>query len=383
VRLWDTQEQKSVGRLEGNSGWVVGLNSVAFSPDGKIIASINDKEIYLFDIQEQKQIGILKGHTMTISSIAFTPDGKILVSSGNQDQTVRLWDVAKQKELAVLSNNSWVHTVVISPDGETIAAAVGSEALIRLWDTKTRKEIGVLNDPVTAAFSVAFSPDGKTLASCNQIGIIRIWNYKERKLIDEFQGPKTQGSPSVVVIIFSPDGKWLVSLYAGNAQFWDIQEQKEIATTQEQFHKANAVAFSPGGKWMATAGWDGIIQLWQVNISVQGKAVNPMGKATGTWGEVKKAQLFQNYPNPFNPETWIPFSLSKPEHVRIKIYNSTGLLVKTLDLGSKEPGLYTNREKAAYWDGKNEAGDTVASDVYYCVMQAGEYTSSRKMVMVR
>ena len=384
VRLWDMQEQKSLGRLEGNSGWVAGLNSIAFSPDGKIIASINDKEIYLFDVQKQERIGILKGHSGAISSIAFTPDGKILVSSGNQnDQTVRVWDVAKQKELAVLNNGSWVHTVVISPDGETIAAAVGSEALIRLWDTKTRKEIGVLNDPATAAFSVAFSPDGKTLASCNQLGIIRIWNYKEQKLVDEFQGPKAQGPPNVVIIIFSPDGKWLVSFYSGNIQFWDVQEQKEIATTQEQFHKANAVAFSPNGKWMAIAGWDGTIQLWEVDIPVQGKAVNPMGKAIGTWGEVKKTQLFQNYPNPFNPETWIPFSLSKPEYLRIKIFNSSGKLVRTLELGYKEPGSYTNREEAAYWDGRNDNGELVASDAYFIVMEVGDFHDMKKMVMIK
>jgi len=384
VRVWDIQEQKSVGRFEGYYGYMAGLNSVAFSSDGKIIASINNNgnnntyEIYLFDVQKQERIGILKGHTTAISSIAFTPDGKVLVSSGNQDQTVRLWDVDKQKELAVLNNNSWVHTVAISPDGETIAAAVGSENLIRLWNTKTQKELGVLNDPVTAAFSVAFSPDGKTLASCNQLGIIRIWNYKERKLIDEFQGPKPYGP-----IIFSPDGKWLITIRAGNVQFWDIQTQKEIATTQEQFHSVCAVAFSSDGRWMATSSANGTIQLWEVNIPVSGKSVNPMGKATGTWGDIKKAQLFQNYPNPFNPETWIPFSLAKTENVKIKIFNSVGRLVRTLDLGSKEPGSYVNRENAAYWDGRNENGETVASDVYFTVMEAGEFKDLKKMAMAK
>jgi len=381
------QEQKSLGRLDGKCGWVACLNSLAFSPDGKIMASINNDDsyaIYLFDVQKQERIGILKGHSGQVSSIAFTPDGKTLVSSGNQgDQTVRLWDVDKQKQLAVLNNNSWVHTVVISPDGETIAAAVGSEMLIRLWDTSTRKEIGTLSDAATAAFSVAFSPDGETLASCNQNGIIHIWNYREKKEIDGFQGPKTKGSPSTVVINYSPDGKWLVSFYDGNMQFWDIQTGKEITTIQEQFHKTNAAAFSPNGKWMATANWDGTIKLWEVNFPVQGKAVNPMGKTTDTWGKIKKTDLYQNFPNPFNPETWIPYCLSEPNDVKFRIYSMEGELVRTLDLGQRQPGQYLDRQKAAYWDGRNESGEQVASNVYFTVMEAGEFKSVRKMVMVR
>ncbi len=103
----------------------------------------------------------------------------------------------------------------------------------------------------------------------------------------------------------------------------------------------------------------------------------------GTWGEVKGTELHQNFPNPFNPETWIPFSLSEPKRVRIRIYTSTGQLVRTLDLGQKPSGVYLSKEKAACWDGRNESGETVASDVYFYSMEAGELASMRKMVMAR
>ena len=112
-------------------------------------------------------------------------------------------------------------------------------------------------------------------------------------------------------------------------------------------------------------------------------AVEPAGKQLGTWASVKRTELFQNFPNPSNPETWIPFTLAKSEEVTIKIYGSTGKLVRTMELGRKDAGDYLSREKAAYWDGKNESGETVASDVYFYQMRAGESESWRKMVMAR
>jgi hypothetical protein len=69
--------------------------------------------------------------------------------------------------------------------------------------------------------------------------------------------------------------------------------------------------------------------------------------------------------------------------VIIRIYGSTGQTIRTLELGQRLPGLYLSKEKAAYWDGRNEAGEEVSSDVYFCAMQAGEFTSLRKMVMAR
>jgi len=119
------------------------------------------------------------------------------------------------------------------------------------------------------------------------------------------------------------------------------------------------------------------------DLSFPAFSVEPTGKQLGTWGETKRTELFQNFPNPFNPETWIPFSLSESEHVTIRIYSSTGQLVRTLDLGQKPSGAYLSREKAAYWDGRNEKGEMTTSDIYFCVMEAGESIDLRKMVMVR
>jgi hypothetical protein len=96
---------------------------------------------------------------------------------------------------------------------------------------------------------------------------------------------------------------------------------------------------------------------------------------------LKVSLLHQNYPNPFNPDTWIPYQLREDTHVVIRIYTSAGQLVQTLDLGHRQAGLYTDREKAAYWDGKNEAGEHVASGVYFCTIQAGDFTATKKMLL--
>jgi hypothetical protein len=99
--------------------------------------------------------------------------------------------------------------------------------------------------------------------------------------------------------------------------------------------------------------------------------------------ELPKFQLFQNNPNPFNPETWIPFSLGKTEHMFIKIYDVKGRLVKTLNLGTKPAGFYIEKDKAAYWNGTSDNGEKVSSGVYYYVMQAGPFRDTRKMVILK
>ena len=93
--------------------------------------------------------------------------------------------------------------------------------------------------------------------------------------------------------------------------------------------------------------------------------------------------LDQNYPNPFNPDTWIPYKLTGDMEVAIRIYNISGRLIKTLDLGHKPSGFYASREKAAYWDGRNEAGEPVASGVYFYTIQAGDFTATKKMIVAR
>ena len=95
----------------------------------------------------------------------------------------------------------------------------------------------------------------------------------------------------------------------------------------------------------------------------------------------KKTALLPNYPNPFNPETWIPYHLSNNADVQVSIYDTKGALVRRLNLGHQMAGYYTDRTEAAYWDGKNEFGEPVASGLYFYTLTAGDFSATRKMLI--
>ena len=93
--------------------------------------------------------------------------------------------------------------------------------------------------------------------------------------------------------------------------------------------------------------------------------------------------LLQNYPNPFNPETWIPYQFLEDSPVSVSIYDTTGKLVRTLSLGFQSAGFYNSRERAVYWDGRNGLGERVASGVYFYTLMAGEFTATRRMLILK
>ena len=97
----------------------------------------------------------------------------------------------------------------------------------------------------------------------------------------------------------------------------------------------------------------------------------------------EKTQLLANYPNPFNPETWIPYELATDTTVKITIYNTQGVVIRTLELGHQSAGYYTGRDRAAYWDGRNALGEQVASGIYFYQFETDEISSMRKMVILK
>ncbi len=97
----------------------------------------------------------------------------------------------------------------------------------------------------------------------------------------------------------------------------------------------------------------------------------------------KETALLPNYPNPFNPETWIPYQLATSADVSISIYTANGTLVRRLDLGHQAVGMYQHRSRAAHWDGKNDIGESVASGLYFYTLKAGDFTATRKMLILK
>ena len=97
----------------------------------------------------------------------------------------------------------------------------------------------------------------------------------------------------------------------------------------------------------------------------------------------EKTQLLANYPNPFNPETWMPYELATDTNVKITIYNTQGVVIRTLELGHQSAGYYTGRDRAAYWDGRNAFGEQVASGIYFYQLETDEMSTLRKMVILK
>jgi len=144
------------------------------------------------------------------------------------------------------------------------------------------------------------------------------------------------------------------------------------------------ISYTRGTRLIVVGEWNTILAYHDKRFEkyAQAFSIQPKGKILFTWGGIKNC-LYQNYPNPFNPETWIPFSIAKQASISIQIHNLKGQLVRTINLGDKEPGLYLSKEKAAHWDGRNQAGEPVSSGIYYYSIFADDFSETRKMILIK
>ena len=113
------------------------------------------------------------------------------------------------------------------------------------------------------------------------------------------------------------------------------------------------------------------------------RSVEPQQKHFTALGDIKRTSLMQNFPNPFNPETWIPYYLAEVASVNVRIYNINGELIRSINVGRQAAGAYTSRQRAAYWDGKDDTGQPVASGIYFYQLLADDFSETRRMVVIK
>ncbi|MEG5206509.1 TIR domain-containing protein [Microcoleus sp. AT13-A6] len=296
IRLWDTSGYPIGQQIDPlPNGLKTALNSVAWSPDGKTLVSGDaDGTIRLWDISG-KLIKRFKGHQGDVWSIRFSPDGKTLVSSG-EDGMIRLWDTnGKPVGKPFKGHKGGIRTLALSPDGKTIVSG-GKDKTVRLW-TRQGQPIG---QPWTGhedeVASVAFSPNGKTIASGSNDGLIRLWNTSGKLITQPFKGHEGAWIQSLA---FSPKGSVIVSGgFDGTISLWDLGGNPLLGHPLiGHVGAVSSVVLSPDGKTIFSSDDKGTIRLSDTDgyllgqpFTGQGKgvssaAVSPDGKTivSGSW----------------------------------------------------------------------------------------------------
>ena len=437
VRLWDANTGNHIRTFSGHTGWVW---SVAFSPDGQTIASgSHDETARLWETDTGDHLQTLSEHTEFVMSIAFSPDGGTL-ASGSADNTIKLWELAPSvaSNGAVASNT----TVAISPasvqspaigeqltlhlkigDGKAVA---GYQATVQFDDTALRYVSGANGDFLPAgAFFAEPVVDGNSV-KLNAVS-----------LAGEINGDGTLATLTFEVVAVKTSTLKLSDVLLSNGAgvtFVPQVENAEITESPQLTGDVNGdgtvniadlvlVASNIGktGQNAADVNGDGQINIADLVLvagalgtSAAAPSLHPYALETLTATDIKQwlsqtqqlnltdttsqrgiqflqqlltalipkeTTLLANYPNPFNPETWIPYHLAKDADVTLHIYAVNGTLVRTLALGHQPAGIYQNRSRAAYWDGKNAFGESVASGLYFYTLTAGDFSATRRMLI--
>jgi WD40 repeat protein len=314
IRVWEA----ATGKQQSRFAAAAGTTCVALAPDGRTAAVGNaDGSVRLHETATGKELLKLKGHANGAAAVAFSPDGKTLASRGSTDNTIRLYDAATGKDLreikipapeapggagvvmvrmGAFGFGGFGMGLVFSPDGKMVASpvlgngqnlpggAAGTPNALTLWDVSTGKEVrSITLKPEHGFTSFAFAPNGRTLAAENPDQTVSLWEVasgKERARLGTppapAPGPAAQvmwvnivgafgGGMDSPTLAFAPDGRTLaVKGTDSSVHLWDVAAGKELTPLKGHEGSVTTVAFSSDGKTLASAANDTTILLWDL-----------------------------------------------------------------------------------------------------------------------
>ena len=424
IRLWDaaTAQHKETVHFGG----LHGRHYASISSDKKMIANVWHDRIYLWDLATESEIASLIGHTSSIYSLKFSPDGKTL-ASGSGDRTVRLWDLSTRV-------NIMPSTIESPPIGQQFKIDInivagqdvrGYEIIVE-YDRDSLSYVShahgdyfsdkVYKGPIIRKLeSVSFS-NVSTAEAGEGDGTLATITFKVIS--------RKASTISLAAILSDSDGERLPYIAISGKVIeppWDVNGDGSVDILDLSFVAAR---FGDEGQTEADVNSDGVVDIKDLITVASGMGREadapfthhrnfkelPSRTMVQQWlteaqqlnltdrtsqrGILfleyllaslapKETVLLPNYPNPFNPETWIPYQLAQSADVTISIYTIDGTVVRTLNLGYKSSGFYQDKIVAAYWDGKNDIGEPVASGIYFYTLTAGKSKSTRKMLILK
>ena len=261
IKLWDLREN-TVKTLTGHKDKV---NSVIFSPDGRLLVSASeDSTLKIWDVSQWENLETREPITVRmpfpVPMIVFHPNGQLLATSGRH---AKLLDIRNQTEIATFQHDDWAWTIAFSSDGRFLATDDGAGTTVKVWDIQRQQMIAILEGHTSDVNFVKFSPGGRTLVTSAWDGEVKLWSVSNWELLGTLYRNGT------AAIDFSADGKTLASAGSEEITLWSVASGKKLATLRGHTGWIRSVAFSSDGTILASGGEGGTVRIQNISTHLE------------------------------------------------------------------------------------------------------------------